>query len=112
MSFFKPVKPIKLDRPKSFTAKPFVRHSKGYGSARIVRDTYGPDWWAIRAEVFKRDQRKCQERGPVGGFCGKPGVDVHHVVPLQRGGTTTLGNLITLCAGCHQLRHPRHKIRG
>lgn len=103
MSFLKPAKPIKLQRSRSLVAKPFVRHT-AYG-AKIQRDSYGPNWWDIRAEVFARDEGKCQDIGARGGKCGKPGSDVHHVVPLSRGGTTTKSNLITLCKDCHERRH-------
>ena len=84
------------------------------GSARIVRDSYSNDkvsWWTIRKEVFLRDQKKCQVR--VGGrICNAPGVDVHHIIPLSRGGTTTKANLITVCEDHHQARHTNRKARG
>jgi RecQ family ATP-dependent DNA helicase len=32
--------------------------------------------------------------------------DVHHLVPRAAGGQDDLGNLITLCDGCHAARHP------
>ncbi len=82
------------------------------GTKRIRRDGYSNantkvSWWDIRKEVFKRDGGVCQAR--LGGTkCGKPGVDVHHIVPLSRGGTTTKTNLITLCKGCHDRRHAGH----
>lgn len=38
---------------------------------------------------------------------GKTGGDVHHVIPLSKGGVTALRNLILLCDDCHSLRH-RH----
>lgn len=87
--------------------------TNAYGVAKIVRHTYntvagmsvksGDGWWAIRKKVFQRD----------GGLCvpckhsGKnvKGVDVHHITPLSRGGTTTMANLITLCKRCHDRRH-------
>lgn len=81
----------------------------GYGVARIVRDSYSNkttkvDWWAIRKEVFVRDGGKCQVRRG-GTKCLRPGVDVHHIIPLSRGGTTTKSNLITTCRDCHDARH-------
>lgn len=105
MSVFRPPKPIKLNKPLSLTSKPFVRNSKGYGSARIVRDRYGADWWSVRAEVVRRDKGLCQDVGSRGGICGKPGVDVHHIIPLSRGGCTEKSNLILVCQEHHEARH-------
>lgn len=77
------------------------------GVARIKRDNYSNSqtgWWTIRNEVFKRDGGKCQAM--VGwGKCGQPATDVHHIISLNRGGTTTKGNLISLCKNCHEARH-------
>ena len=90
--------------------RPATRRNQN-GTARIRRDSYSntqTDWWTIRKEVFERDGGKCQSRD-TGRVCLKPGVDVHHVLSLSRGGTTTKPNLITLCELCHQARH-RHNI--
>jgi len=79
------------------------------GTARIQRDNYsnsstGTSWWSIRKEVFDRDGGRC--RAIVGGrVCGRPGADVHHVLALSRGGTSTKANLITVCKDCHEARH-------
>ena len=88
-----------------------------HGIAKIRRDTYNTKsgfsvkagWWEIRDKVWKRDSGKC--RGLINGaFCLKPGTEVHHIIPLSNGGTTTMANLITLCQGCHDKRH-RHLFR-
>lgn len=82
------------------------------GVSRIRRDTYNTvngfskvgSWWTIRAEVWKRDKGKCvdcQRRG-----FATPAKEVHHIIALSRGGTTTKGNLICLCQQCHDRRHP------
>lgn len=83
------------------------------GVKKIRRDGYSNEktsWWDIRKEVFARDGGKCQSRNSQ-GKCGKPGVDVHHVIPLSRGGTTTKSNLITVCKDCHDARHAGHPKR-
>lgn len=90
--------------------RPTVRRNAN-GTARIKRDSYSnaqTDWWAIRKEVFERDGGKCQSRDS-GRICLRPGVDVHHILSLARGGTTTKSNLVTLCEEHHQARH-RHDI--
>ena len=74
----------------------FVRRSRD-GTARIVRDNYGPKWYTIRRLVALRDEH-CVE-------CRAPGDHVHHIVPLSRGGTTTMANLVFLCVKCHQRKH-------
>lgn len=85
------------------------------GVKKIRRDGYSNAntkvlWWDIRKEVFKRDGGKCRAR--INGIpCGKPGKEVHHIVPLNRGGTTTKSNLITLCQDCHDRRHAGHPKR-
>jgi 5-methylcytosine-specific restriction endonuclease McrA len=83
----------------------------GYGVARIVRNSYNTQngfsvksgWWTIRAAVIKRDKGFC-----VPCFRKKlvvKAVEVHHLIPLSRGGTTTMANLISLCKVCHDARH-------
>ena len=58
-------------------------------------------WAKLRREALERDGWRCQ-----GQDCGKAGrLEVHHVVPLEHGGTNDLGNLITLCVDCHLAAH-------
>lgn len=51
----------------------------------------------IRKAVILRDGYKCME-------CGKSNcrLEVHHIKPRRLNGSNILGNLITLCAKCHQ----------
>lgn len=82
-----------------------------HGVARIRRDSYntkdgfsvksGSGWWEIRAKVMKRAKNRCEDLG-----CSEKAEEVHHIVPLSRGGTTTMANLIALCKCCHDRRHP------
>ena len=74
---------------------------------RALTDGYKPYSWQyqksnrldenIRKAVILRDGYKCLE-------CGKSNVmlEVHHIKPQRLNGSTTLGNLITLCSKCHQ----------
>lgn len=80
--------------------------------SRIVRDTYKVDgkisgWFEIANQVRVRANFTCQGCPT---FLGPGRGDVHHIVPLSRGGTTTLRNLMLLCGDCHQRRHPDHSI--
>jgi 5-methylcytosine-specific restriction endonuclease McrA len=92
-----------------------VRTSSKSGVARIKRDGYATtsgmtkknSWWDIRKEVYARDGGMCV-------FCRRVGrlvkaTDVHHIVPLSRGGTTTKSNLVSVCDCCHEKRHPGNK---
>ena len=91
--------------------------TNGYGVAKIKRATYNSntgfsktsDWWSLRAEVWKRDGGHCVPCGKAGKRV--KGKDVHHIIPLGRGGTTTKANLITVCEDCHDKRHPGHPKR-
>ncbi len=58
---------------------------------------------ARRRDVLARDGYRCRASG-----CGSAHfLDVHHVIPRERGGTNDRDNLITLCAGCHRMIHER-----
>jgi 5-methylcytosine-specific restriction endonuclease McrA len=92
-------------------ARSVKRGSSGVGSIR--RDSYGTvngfntkaGWWEIRDKVYRRDGGLCRALKPDGTQCKAPGVDVHHIISLSKGGTTSMMNLITLCKGCHSKRH-------
>jgi hypothetical protein len=74
---------------------------------RALTDGHRPYWWQyqksnrldenIRKATILRDGRKCME-------CGKSNcrLEVHHIKPRRLKGSSTLGNLITLCTKCHQ----------
>lgn len=74
---------------------------------RTLADGYKPYRWEyqksnrldenIRKAVILRDGCKCME-------CGKTNcrLEVHHIKPRRSKGSSTLGNLITLCTKCHQ----------
>ena len=82
------------------TKRMFVR-TNVVGTAKIVRDFYGPNWYKTVNEVQTRDGNKCVDCGCSGGK-----LDTHHIRALSKGGTTSKGNLITLCERCHKIRHP------
>lgn len=61
----------------------------------------GRGWAAIRARILKRDSGLCQDRE---WGCEVHAVEVHHIVPIELGGTNEDDNLVSLCAPCHQRR--------
>lgn len=67
-------------------------------------------WRPIPAEVlhavYRRDRGRCQARRADGTKCGaRKFLELHHIVPVAKGGTDTVGNLITLCSRCHRKWH-------
>ena len=54
---------------------------------------------ALRFEVFKRDSFTCQ-------YCGRSApevvLEVDHIVPVSKGGTNDLFNLVTSCKECNR----------
>jgi 5-methylcytosine-specific restriction endonuclease McrA len=53
---------------------------------------------AVRREVFLRDEGKCQWPLAEGGICGSTHrVELDHIVPVGRGGSSTASQMRTLC---------------
>lgn len=74
---------------------------RGTGTvSRIQRHEYDDvDWRKLAAAVKARDGNKCR-------ICrSTKQLQVHHILPLSRGGTNSQLNLITLCHACHEKRH-------
>lgn len=81
---------------------------------RAMTDGYKPYRWQyqkssrldenLRKAAIIRDGCKCQE-------CGKSNcvLEVHHIKARKYGGADTIGNLITLCSGCHQKTEGRER---
>lgn len=92
-----------MARPPRRPSKP--RRPTTLKAGRIQRDTYGSkdEWKAMCARVKERDRFTCQGKGC--GCTDKSQLQVHHILPLTRGGRTTMLNLITLCVRCHEKRH-------
>ncbi len=65
----------------------------------------------LRRQVLARDHTRCQYPG-----CRHTRfLQIHHRVPFAQGGRTELGNLVTLCSGCHRRLHSDEfdlKLRG
>ena len=68
--------------------------------SRHHRRLSGPAWDRARRAVLDRDGWRCVE-------CGSPvDLEAHHLQPIGRGGEPyALGNLATLCRGCHIGEH-------
>jgi hypothetical protein len=59
-------------------------------------------WKKLREAVFKRDDYTCQ-------YCDERGgeLECDHVLPISRGGTNEMGNLVTACASCNRAKRTR-----
>ena len=73
----------------------------------IGREDYGNDWEIIRQAILIRDSHQCQESD---GYCSGV-LQVHHIIPLTKGGTNQSFNLVTLCFYHHSLKHDHMKNR-
>ena len=56
--------------------------------------------------VLERDGSICQ-------YCGRQGVNIHHIVPagIGRKRIHAIENLITLCLDCHSVAHSSKEMR-
>jgi hypothetical protein len=74
----------------------------------IVNDVES-DWSNIRKQVLKRDNYTCQRRGKLEAKCDRS-LDVHHIIPYNKGGLDTLDNLSTLCPRCHPAEESKSRV--
>jgi len=85
------------------------RVSKSYRThsgnvAKIKKFTYPKNWKELCKEKKKECGNKCQR-------CESQNVlEVHHIIPLSRGGNNSNLNLIVLCHACHTARHRKNKF--
>ena len=63
-------------------------------------DGYPTNWEEIIRAVRERDGYRCTQ-------CGETSVvlHVHHVIPLSKGGSNSMSNLVTLCEKHHTAKH-------
>jgi 5-methylcytosine-specific restriction protein A len=104
--------PRKLKRPCSYPGCPKLvdgrfceEHQKltdkqyeTYQRDPAMKKRYNRTWKRIRDRYINEHPlcERCQKEGKL-----TPTEEVHHVVPLSRGGTHATDNLMALCTGCH-----------
>lgn len=73
-----------------------------YERSADVNKTYGRAWKRIRERYAASHPlcEKCLSEGRVTLM-----QEVHHIVPVSRGGTNDLSNLMSLCRSCHTKLH-------
>lgn len=79
-------------------AKVEAKRYEKYGRDPTMHRRYGRDWKRIRDRHIKLNPlcEKCRERGEL-----TPAEEVHHILPLSKGGTHDRNNLMSLCKSCH-----------
>lgn len=104
--------PSKPKRPCSFPGCPKLTHGRfceehaklearryeKYDRDPAVRRRYGRAWKRIRDRYIAAHPlcEECKKQGKL-----TPAEEVHHVIPLSRGGTHAESNLMALCKPCH-----------
>ena len=60
------------------------------------------EWSRLRSAVFERDEFTCS-------YCGSIGVrlECDHVMPVSRGGSDEMSNLVTACFSCNRRKGAR-----
>lgn len=63
-----------------------------------VKKRYGRSWKCVRDRFLAQHPlcEVCQKEGRL-----TPVEEVHHIVPLSKGGTNATENLMSLCKSCH-----------
>ena len=76
----------------------------------VDKADYGFNWENLREQILTRDNYECRESDE---RCLGP-LQIHHIVPLSKGGSNEMNNLKTLCFYHHSLkhRHMREKYNG
>ena len=75
----------------------------------IIREHYGTLSDDLRIPILERDKYTCRDCG----HQGQPkdhSLHVHHIFPYRLGGEHVPGNLVTLCALCHQKRDRKYRV--
>jgi 5-methylcytosine-specific restriction endonuclease McrA len=93
----------KVERARSILARINQSYAIEWSNACDSFADYPPDWGDRCAIVKERDGDKCTQCGYPDGFRRRSReLHVHHVIPLAKGGTNEITNLITLCHVCHR----------
>jgi len=64
----------------------------------------GAAWNAIRKQVLERDNYTCI-------YCGNEATEADHIIPVAKGGTDTMDNLVAACKKDNGTKQDRTEIR-
>lgn len=62
----------------------------------------------IRQEFNKKIRPNFIKEHPICQYCGNLATQVHHLIPIAKGGDNRINNLIPLCDKCHSLIEGKH----
>ena len=79
-----------------------------YGRKYKKHERYGSSWKKIR-DKYAASHPYCEECFINGVMV--PMEHVHHVIPLEEGGTNDFDNLMSLCKSCHSKIHAKRGDR-
>lgn len=79
----------------------FKTWRRGKTSKIRRRDPYKENWASLANSIKARDGFCCQRCGAT------ENLEVHHIIPVSKGGRNLGINLITLCHACHA-KQPKH----
>ena len=84
--------------------KDYERYGRKYKPGK----RYGSSWQKVRNRYIKQHPlcEQCMNEGRL-----TLAQHVHHIVPLEQGGTSDESNLMSLCKSCHSTIHARQGDR-
>ena len=71
------------------------------GSTRATQKP--PGWQKLRLSVMLRDSKTCV-------YCGAQATEIDHVIPVSRGGSHSLSNLVASCTPCNQTKNHKQRL--
>jgi len=106
----KPLKPCRYPGCPNLSDQPYCEVHRGkvaYDYNKYVRDKdhnkhYGREWRRIRDRYASLHPvcENCLKEGKI-----TPMEEVHHILPINRGGDHSWNNLMSLCHSCHEKIH-------
>jgi 5-methylcytosine-specific restriction protein A len=103
---YKPKKPCAHPGCPELTAARFcpahagqdAREYEKYRRDPATRSRYGREWRFIRRRYITAHPlcEKCEAAGRI-----TPAQEIHHILPLSKGGSHDEDNLMALCSSCH-----------
>ena len=86
------------DEHKNLVAKNYNKYQRAFDHSK----KYGRDWKRVRDRYVKKHPL-CERCLKEGRFTRVE--EVHHILPVNRGGTNYESNLMSVCKSCHNKIH-------